>query len=320
MAAELLKNYLAWQAEVGCDEVILDRPLPKKKSEIKMVETEFAKPFSHAPAFSATTPAHIFGDLARSFDAEAKSEIPKGNGKGNGKLFTFPSSPSKTEPEIKKVSPDVASWIPAPTFHEFWAQLNSTAKNIYGEDFTGKILFGKVPNEKAQERKDISALTTPTPSASPPLSLISFEPSQINEIEEKIFSGEAEVLVEKMFKAIKLDVRDIYQTALVKYYSAGKVWSRRDWVRIFPILQNELTLSRAPIHLILGENCAQAILKTSKPIDELRQIPHRISDLEFIVSYHPNDLLRKDELKRKAWDDLQWLQRRMNQKQEQEIV
>ena len=40
---------------------------------------------------------------------------------------------------------------------------------------------------------------------------------------------------------------------------------------------------------------------------------HRLGATIEDVTYHPAELLRKEELKRKAWEDLQWLQRRMAQ-------
>jgi len=61
----------------------------------------------------------------------------------------------------------------------------------------------------------------------------------------------------------------------------------------------------------LGEACAQAVLKTGKPLEELRQEPFRMEGREFVATYHPADLLAREELKRKAWEDLQWLRKRM---------
>jgi uracil-DNA glycosylase len=43
----------------------------------------------------------------------------------------------------------------------------------------------------------------------------------------------------------------------------------------------------------------------------LRQEPFRIEGREFAVTYHPAELLAREELKRKAWEDLQWLRKRM---------
>jgi uracil-DNA glycosylase family 4 len=63
--------------------------------------------------------------------------------------------------------------------------------------------------------------------------------------------------------------------------------------------------------LLLGEACAQAVLKTGKPLEELRQEPFRLEGREFVATYHPADLLTQEVLKRKAWEDLQWLRKRM---------
>ena len=77
----------------------------------------------------------------------------------------------------------------------------------------------------------------------------------------------------------------------------------------------ELALVQAPMVLILGQECAQTVLKTGKTLEELRQETHFMEGRPFFVTYHPEDLLRNEALKRKAWEDLQWLQRRMAEAQ-----
>jgi uracil-DNA glycosylase family 4 len=113
-----------------------------------------------------------------------------------------------------------------------------------------------------------------------------------------------------MLKAIRLDAAACYKTNVVKAARATKA-TRRDAARLLPWLHAELSLVRAPYVLLLGEACAQAVLKTGKPLEELRQEPFRIEGREFIATWHPSDLLAREELKRKAWEDLQWLQKRM---------
>ena len=149
----------------------------------------------------------------------------------------------------------------------------------------------------------------------PSLALIGFEPSEADEAEGKAFRGETGALLEKMMKAIRLDLNALYLGNLIKVRAAGKVWSRRELARLVPLLHAELGLVRAPMVLLLGQECAQTVLKTGKTLEELRQETHRLEGREFFVTYHPQELLRREELKRKAWEDLQWLQRRMAEAQ-----
>ncbi|MDQ3002510.1 MAG: uracil-DNA glycosylase, partial [Fibrobacterota bacterium] len=148
-----------------------------------------------------------------------------------------------------------------------------------------------------------------------PLALVGFEPGEADAAEGKPFSAEAGALLEKMMRAIRIEMPDLYLTNLIKSRLPGKVWSRRELVRIVPLLHIELGLAQPHMVLLLGQECAQSVLKTGKGVEELRQETHRLDGREFFVTYHPQELLRKEELKRKAWEDLQWLQRRMAEAQ-----
>jgi DNA polymerase len=146
--------------------------------------------------------------------------------------------------------------------------------------------------------------------AGAPLALIGLEPGEADAATGLAFQGEPGALLAKMLKAIRLDADACYRTNLVKAARATRA-TRRDIGRLLPWLHAELALAGAPIALLLGEPCAQAVLKTGKPIEELRQEPFRIEGREFAVTYHPAELLAREELKRKAWEDLQWLRKRM---------
>jgi DNA polymerase len=118
-----------------------------------------------------------------------------------------------------------------------------------------------------------------------------------------------------MMRAIRLETRELYLTHLIKVPFPGKAWSRRELTRILPLLHAELALVQAPMVLILGQECAQTVLKTGKTLEELRQETHFMEGRPFFATYHPNELLKNEALKRKAWEDLQWLQRRMAEAQ-----
>jgi uracil-DNA glycosylase family 4 len=154
------------------------------------------------------------------------------------------------------------------------------------------------------------ALVKAQGSAGAPLAIVGLEPGEADAVSGWAFQGEPGALLAKMLKAIRLDSDTCYRTHLVKAARATSA-TRREIGRLLPWLHAELALAKAPIALLLGEPCAQAVLKTGKPIEELRQEPFRVEGREFVVTYHPAELLVREELKRKAWEDLQWLQKRM---------
>jgi DNA polymerase len=273
-----LRNYLSFQSEIGTDEVILPKPLMARVV------------FQHAPGLQPTSPSNVFGDLARDFKSATKAEL-KGNSGGHA-LGTL-----KVLDPVKVATPSLPDAVSIPTFHgldEYWAYLEKNSRTIF-----------TCP-------EDIRVLKSSGPSKAR-LALIAFAPNETDMVEGRLFTGESGVLLGKMMRAIHLEVADLYCTSLIKHVSASRAWSRRELTRILPLLNIELGLCQVPVGLILGEANAQAILKTTKPMQELRQIPHREGGMEFVVTYHPEDLLRQEELKRKTWQDLQWLERRMNQ-------
>lgn len=292
MANDLLRNYLAWQGDVGTDEVILPHPMLRRQASTTAAPAAAApgpgsakvtvalmehEPFQHAPAFQSNSPANLFGDLSRALEAASKLDKDEG------------LTPVKTTRASESLHFPVFQGLP-----DYWAYLEENVRSLYGLDTDVTLVRGYGP-------------------VAAPLALLALTPGETDAVDGKLFSGDSGALLEKMMRAIRLDCETLYRTTVVKFNQPGKSWSRRELIRTLPLLHIELGLAQAPVVLLLGEACAQAVLKTGKTMDELRQIPHREGGREFIVTYHPEDLLRREEWKRKAWEDLQWLQKRMSE-------
>jgi len=63
--------------------------------------------------------------------------------------------------------------------------------------------------------------------------------------------------------------------------------------------------------LCLGESVSQTLLNSAEPVEKLRGrfIDFKTAGMTIplVATYHPNDLLRNEELKRPCWDDLKLL-------------
>jgi uracil-DNA glycosylase family 4 len=127
----------------------------------------------------------------------------------------------------------------------------------------------------------------------------------------KVFDGEPGLLLDKMMKAIHLDRNRLYLTSVMKTPAPGKAWARKDMARMLPCLFRELKLAACTTVLLLGEACAQAVLRTGRNLESLRQQAFESEGLVFAASFHPADLNDKQELKKKAWEDLKWLRLRL---------
>lgn len=314
-AAELIRSYLDWQSEMGTDEVILPHPLVKKSAapppahgqaardpkgamgQASAAPTAATAQTSHPSASvipGSTAPADLFQSLVQSLASA---------GDARRESMQLPGA-SKSVP----LRPAEALNLPAfPDMDAFWAHLEKNPGLVRGEappSPAGAGLPGAggevAPSRLIRGYGPANALA-----------LVGYEPSEADAAEGLPFRGEAGTLLEKMMRAIRLETRELYLTHLIKIPVPGKAWSRRELTRILPLLHAELALAQAPMVLILGQECAQTVLKTGKTLEELRQETHFMEGRPFFVTYHPEDLLRNEALKRKAWEDLQWLQRRM---------
>ena len=81
-------------------------------------------------------------------------------------------------------------------------------------------------------------------------------------------------------------------------------------------LERQILLLKPKFILIAGRVSAQTLLKTKEPIGRLRGkfMELKIKDFVFplFVTYHPAALLRNEELKRPAWEDLKVFRSRIN--------
>lgn len=76
----------------------------------------------------------------------------------------------------------------------------------------------------------------------------------------------------------------------------------------WPFLKQQIEINQPKVLLLVGRFAINVILKTERPISQLRGQVHMVNighlNIPTIVSYHPAYLLRRPEEKAKAWDDL----------------
>jgi uracil-DNA glycosylase family 4 len=307
---DALRNYLAWQGEIGGDEVILTAAPAARFSTPPPIATSApvqGSPLAETSPRSSPPPPPVsagqetpvtdglYQMLAKSLQGSESAAREK-------RSATLGLPPADTAPR-KPADPG----LPAFGSHaEYRDHLEKNLRALHtalqnGEETAAgagagwKLVHGAGPDYA-------------------PLALVALEPGPADIAACRPFQGEGGVLLEKMMRAIKLDLGQLYRTLVVKWAGPGRIWTRRDLVRLLPLLHAELALAKAPVVLLLGEACAQAVLKTGKGLEELRGTYHRVDGApgrDFAVTWHPDELEGKEELKRKAWKDLQWLQTRL---------
>jgi DNA polymerase len=129
-----------------------------------------------------------------------------------------------------------------------------------------------------------------------------------------ICSGEADDLFTKMLAAINITIDDVYITSLLKCkVPANHTVSPAEIKHCHAYLQQQIQLIQPKRLIVLGETAIRCLLQKNLTIDDFRamnaEAKLEIESLPVFVSYSPQELLQKPEYKRKAWADLQQLQK-----------
>jgi DNA polymerase len=257
---QLRNAYLAYQAEIGTDEVVLPKPWhPKPKAPVRN-----SPPPSSQPRRSDTPPPMRKAPATQSHAA----------------------MPPETKPALEPV-PEFTG------FEEYWKYL----QDQHARWFPGSAGFARAEGDAHPDLAVVELAPAPSPAP-------------------RVFSGEAGALFDRMMKAIQLDRGRLYLTCLMKSPPPGRYWPRKDMARMLPLLIRELRLVRAPMILLLGESCAQAVLRAGSALGAMRKRPFEAEGLMFTASHHPADLENPDPektkaLKHEAWEDLKWVRDRL---------
>ncbi len=133
------------------------------------------------------------------------------------------------------------------------------------------------------------------------------------------FVGRAGQLLNKMLKAINLNREDVYITNVVNWRPPdNRTPTDEEILEFLPFLQKQIDIVDPKFIFLLGGVAAKAILSTPLALGKLRGKWHEYKSLKLnktiytIASYHPAFLLRSPQYKKASWEDLQMLQKKLN--------
>jgi DNA polymerase len=129
-----------------------------------------------------------------------------------------------------------------------------------------------------------------------------------------ICSGEANDLLGKMLAAINVPIDDVYITSLLKCKVPAKhTVSPQEIKQCFVYLKQQIQLIQPKLLIVLGETTIRCLLQKNLSLDDFRvmntESQYQVETVPLFVSYSPQELLQQAENKRKAWADLQQLQK-----------
>lgn len=118
------------------------------------------------------------------------------------------------------------------------------------------------------------------------------------------FMGPAGQMLERILGSIGLARADCYLTNVIKVISNGEEITA-DWLALFtPYLHRELAAVRPRAVISFGNTPTRALLRTKKPISQLRGEFHDYDGLQLMPTFNPAYLLRDPTKKREVWEDM----------------
>ena len=139
--------------------------------------------------------------------------------------------------------------------------------------------------------------------------LIGEAPGADEDQQGRPFVGRAGQLLDKMIAAIHLSRDEIFIANILKSRPPGNRDPKPDEIAVhLPVLYRQMSLIQPKFILCLGRIASQTLLGTNAPLGKLRGQAHPYYGSTLLATYHPAALLRNQNWKRPAWEDLKLLQ------------
>ena len=124
------------------------------------------------------------------------------------------------------------------------------------------------------------------------------------------FVGEAGQLLTRIIQSIKLRREDVYICNVIKCRPPKNRDPKPEEIKAcFPFLKKQLEVIRPRFICALGNFAAQTLLETNERISKLRGKIFEFQHIKVVPTFHPASLLRNPEWKREVWQDMQLIQR-----------
>ncbi len=126
------------------------------------------------------------------------------------------------------------------------------------------------------------------------------------------FTNETGLLLEKILKSINLDRKDILLCSVTKSDLLGK--KEEPLIeQTVKYLEKQLDQVKPAVILCLGTTAARIFLKNDQDVSSLRGKMMDYKNYRLLVTYHPETLINKPELKRATWEDMKLLKNEYKQ-------
>ena len=139
---------------------------------------------------------------------------------------------------------------------------------------------------------------------------ISESPGCLNNPQELLFLGDASKLFDKILSAVNLKMENIYLLNILKANLTIEPKSNRndsDASDLKNYIYENLQLVKPKVIIFLGDSVFKKIFKIENNFEDIRKKVFKFLNIDCLVTYHPDMLIRKNELKKNAWEDFKIL-------------
>ncbi len=121
----------------------------------------------------------------------------------------------------------------------------------------------------------------------------------------KPFVGKAGQLLTKMIKAMGLKREDVYIANILKCRPPENRNPENEEIKqCFGYLEQQIKFVNPKVICTLGAFASQILLNTEEKISKLRGKTFEYKGIKVIPTFHPSYLLRNENMKKHAWNDL----------------
>jgi uracil-DNA glycosylase family 4 len=118
------------------------------------------------------------------------------------------------------------------------------------------------------------------------------------------FTGPAGDLLKRILASIGLRYNDCWLTNVVKFVSQGDEITNEVVAFFSPFLFREVEAVNPEIVIAIGSTPTKALLKTKKPISQVRGQMQEVNGRMVMPTFNPAYLLRDASKKKEVWDDM----------------
>ena len=131
------------------------------------------------------------------------------------------------------------------------------------------------------------------------------------------FMGPAGQMLDRILSSVGLSRGECYLTNVVKIICTGDEITP-EWLSFFtPYLHRELAVVRPRVVISFGNTPTRALLRTKKPISQMRGEFHDYEGTPLMPTFNPAYLLRDPTKKREVWEDMKKIRAMLASKQNQ---